>query len=53
MYRPNLTFEVNRFDQIYFVFVFFQGHDTTGAAMSWFLYCMAAHPEYQVHILLN
>ena len=28
--------------------VMFAGHDTTASAMTWFLYCIARHPEQQV-----
>lgn len=30
-----------------------KGHDTTASAMTWFLYCLAKHPHYQVYISVN
>ncbi len=30
-----------------------KGHDTTSVAITWFLYCMATHPEEQVLLLFH
>nr|QST15013.1 CYP4AN-like protein [Diaphanosoma celebensis] len=29
----------------------FEGHDTTASAITWFLYCMATHPDVQERVL--
>ncbi|XP_046449158.1 cytochrome P450 4c3-like isoform X2 [Daphnia pulex] len=31
--------------------VMFAGHDTTASAMTWFLYCIAKHPEHQQMVM--
>lgn len=36
------------FFKIVFSWLAVQGHDTTASAMTWFLYCIAKHPEHQV-----
>jgi hypothetical protein len=39
--------------QIVFSWLAVQGHDTTASAMTWFLYCIAKHPEHQVYFSRN
>lgn len=42
--------KVHSVQNIYFDLIFSKGHDTTGSAITFALYSLAAHPDVQVSI---